>query len=76
MNHSINHQAQYRLLKRGNSTLGSSSGAAAEQQYSEVCRRGGPQADRCLGLGHQISDRKILPQADHVRYAWIAHETG
>jgi hypothetical protein len=50
-------------------SLGRSSGAAAEQQYSEVCRRGAPQADRCLGLGYQIPDRNLLPQADHVSYA-------
>src|SRR6202011_344842 len=57
-------------------SLGKSSGAAAEQQGCGVRRRGGASADRWLGLGAQLRNGNVLPQADHAGNAQIGGEAG
>jgi hypothetical protein len=57
-------------------SLGRSSGAAAEQQCSGVCGRGGPQPEGRLGLGDKLPDCSLLPQANHAGNAQIVGETG
>ena len=65
-------KAAVRLLD----SLGKSGGAAAEQQCSGVCGRGGPQREGRVGRGDELLDCNVLPQAKHAGNAQIVGETG
>src|ERR1700731_624667 len=66
----------YEATMRVLDCLGKSGGAAAEQQCCGICRRGGPQDDRWLGVGDQLRDCNVLTETDLTGNAQLCGKTG